>query len=118
MNLHRICSFIQNSSAKFLFHLTSFRRPPDLYHTCYTLSGVAIAQHSEIDEEPTVIGDALNNELLPTHPIYNVPPKCVWQAYMHYQPCGENGHTNNDVQNQSNNNGNDDDVDVDDFMMN
>lgn len=35
--------------------------------------------------EPTVIGDVLNNELLPTHPLYNVPPKCVWQAYVHFQ---------------------------------
>lgn len=60
-------------------------RPPDLYHTCYTLSGISIAQHSEADNEPIVIGDTLNNELLPTHPLYNVPPKSVWQMYTHIQ---------------------------------
>lgn len=89
-------------------------RPADLYHTCYTLSGVSIAQHSEIDEEPTVIGDTLNNELLPTHPLYNVPPKCVWQSYMHFQTYDKNGHDNNDVQNSSNHNGVDDDDNDDD----
>lgn len=60
-------------------------RPPDLYHTCYTLSGVSISQHSEIGADPFVIGDYLNNELLPTHPLYNIPPKNVWQALIHFQ---------------------------------
>lgn len=32
-----------------------------------------------------MIGDTLNNELLPTHPLYNIPPKCVWQALVHFQ---------------------------------
>lgn len=45
------------------FHQTS---PPDLYHTCYTLSGVSVAQHSGIGDDPLIIGDQLNNELLPT----------------------------------------------------
>lgn len=61
------------------------RRPPDLYHTCYTLSGVSIAQHSEVGVDPFVIGDLLNNELLPTHPLYNIPPKQAWQAFVHFQ---------------------------------
>lgn len=62
-----------------------FIRSPDLYHTCYTLSGVSIAQHLEIDSEPEIIGNKLNNELLPTHPVYNVPPKCAWNAFIHFQ---------------------------------
>lgn len=60
-------------------------RPPDLYHSCYTLCGISIAQHSDFDSNPEVIGDEVNNELLPTHPLYNVPPKCVWQALMFFK---------------------------------
>lgn len=69
------------TNRSFLF----FHRPPDLYHTCYTLSGVSIAQHSEVGVDPFVIGDLLTNELLPTHPLYNIPPKCAWQAFVHFQ---------------------------------
>lgn len=74
-----------------LFCVSLVLRPPDLYHTCYTLSGVSIAQHSEIGADPFVIGDFLNNELLPTHPLYNIPPKCVWQAFMHFQNYDNTG---------------------------
>lgn len=66
-------------------------RPPDLYHTCYTLSGVSISQHSEAGADPFIIGDLLTNELLPTHPLYNAPPKCVWQAFVHFQDECESG---------------------------
>lgn len=69
----------------------SINRPPDLYHTCYTLSGVSIAQHSGADGDPFVIGDVLTNELLPTHPLYNTPPKNVWQAFVHFQTYDEMG---------------------------
>ncbi|KAM8703485.1 hypothetical protein ACLKA7_008156 [Drosophila subpalustris] len=48
-------------------------KPQDLYHTCYTLSGVSIAQHSESAQNPQVLGDMIN-ELLPTHPLFNIPP--------------------------------------------
>lgn len=72
-----------------IFHF--HHRPPDLYHTCYTLSGVSVAQHSEIGAEPFVIGDFLNNELLPTHPLYNTPPKCAWQALVHFQQYNDMG---------------------------
>lgn len=90
----------------YIFISFHFHRPPDLYHTCYTLSGVSVAQHSEIEADPFVIGDILNNELLPTHPLYNTPPKCVWQAFMHFQnyddagECSSNGDkTNQDYDN-------------------
>lgn len=56
-----------------------------MYHTCYTLSGISIAQHSEVGAEPEVIGNKSNNELLPTHPLYNVPPKCAWDAFIYFQ---------------------------------
>lgn len=45
---------------------------------------MSVSQHSCVDADPVVIGDLLNNELLPTHPLYNVPPKCVWQSFMHF----------------------------------
>lgn len=41
--------------------------------------------------DPFVIGDFLNNELLPTHPLYNTPPKCAWQALVHFQNIADMG---------------------------
>lgn len=61
-----------------------FFRPQDLYHTCYTLSGIAIAQHSESAEIPAVLGDPAN-ELLPTHPLFNVPPDAVAHTTHFYE---------------------------------
>uniref|UniRef100_A0A1I8P731 Protein farnesyltransferase subunit beta n=1 Tax=Stomoxys calcitrans TaxID=35570 RepID=A0A1I8P731_STOCA len=59
-------------------------KPQDLYHTCYTLSGIAIAQHSESAEMPAVLGDPAN-ELQPTHPLFNVPPEAVAHTTHFYQ---------------------------------
>ncbi|KAH8395525.1 hypothetical protein KR222_000501 [Zaprionus bogoriensis] len=58
-------------------------KPQDLYHTCYTLSGVSIAQHSQSAQSPQVLGD-LVNELLPTHPLFNIPPKSVAAALSYF----------------------------------
>ncbi|XP_030572102.1 protein farnesyltransferase subunit beta [Drosophila novamexicana] len=58
-------------------------KPQDLYHTCYTLSGVSIAQHSESAMHPQVLGDIIN-ELLPTHPLFNIPPKSVAAALSYF----------------------------------
>lgn len=51
-------------------------RPVDLYHTCYCLSGLSISQHCKFTMEPRVIGH-FSNEVIPTHPIFNVPPRAV-----------------------------------------
>ncbi|XP_073837070.1 farnesyl transferase beta subunit [Musca autumnalis] len=59
-------------------------KPQDLYHTCYTLSGIAIAQHSESAEIPAVLGDPIN-ELQPTHPLFNVPPDAVAHTTHFYE---------------------------------
>lgn len=59
-------------------------RPPDLYHTCYTLSGLSVAQHCEVGMNPLVIGSS-DNELLPTHPMFNIPPKAVWKSLVHFK---------------------------------
>lgn len=61
-----------------------FHRPQDLYHTCYTLSGVAIAQHSESAYNPAILGDPIN-ELMPTHPLFNVSPEAVAQTTHFYE---------------------------------
>lgn len=58
-------------------------KPADPYHTCYTLSGLSVAQHCDIERGPVVVGDPLN-EVLPTHPVHNVPPKAALKSYMHF----------------------------------
>lgn len=63
--------------------IRSICRPPDLYHTCYTLSGLSIAQHLEPNEIVQVIGDD-ENELKVTHPIFNVPPAASHGALMFF----------------------------------
>lgn len=60
-------------------HWLNIRRPKDLYHTCYTLSGLAIAQHSEQDIYPLIVGHP-DNEVCATHVLYNIPAMAVWQA--------------------------------------
>ncbi|XP_030376604.1 protein farnesyltransferase subunit beta [Scaptodrosophila lebanonensis] len=64
-------------------------KPQDLYHTCYTLSGVSIAQHSESARFPQVLGDTIN-ELLPTHPLFNIPPKSVVAALSYFSDNSNN----------------------------
>uniref|UniRef100_A0A1A9WH29 Protein farnesyltransferase subunit beta n=1 Tax=Glossina brevipalpis TaxID=37001 RepID=A0A1A9WH29_9MUSC len=63
-------------------------KPQDLYHTCYTLTGVAIAQHAESTLHPSVLGDPIN-ELLPTHPLFNVPPQAVAQTTHYYEQLNQ-----------------------------
>lgn len=62
----------------------AYYRPPDLYHTCYALSGISIAQHCEVDMNPLIIGNP-DNELMPTHPLHNIPPKAAWHAYCYFK---------------------------------
>ncbi|KAH8295222.1 hypothetical protein KR018_008869 [Drosophila ironensis] len=70
-------------------------KPQDLYHTCYTLSGVSIAQHSESAVRPEVLGDPIN-ELLPTHPLFNIPPKAVAAARSHFDNTNDREFVGND----------------------
>uniref|UniRef100_A0A4Y0BLW0 Protein farnesyltransferase subunit beta n=1 Tax=Anopheles funestus TaxID=62324 RepID=A0A4Y0BLW0_ANOFN len=58
-------------------------KPADLYHTCYTLSGLAVAQHCETHSLPLVLGEE-RNEVLPTHPVHNIPPKAALDAYRYF----------------------------------
>uniref|UniRef100_A0A8C0I7G6 Prenyltransferase alpha-alpha toroid domain-containing protein n=1 Tax=Bubo bubo TaxID=30461 RepID=A0A8C0I7G6_BUBBB len=57
----------------------------DFYHTCYCLSGLAIAQHfgsGDLHHE-TVLG-VPENRLQATHPVYNIAPEKVVRAVMHF----------------------------------
>ncbi|KAF8781651.1 protein farnesyltransferase subunit beta-like [Argiope bruennichi] len=58
----------------------------DYYHTCYALSGLSVAQHfhNGIKGYETVIGH-YNNELIPTHPIYNICVPTAIQAIQYFQ---------------------------------
>ncbi|XP_063387394.1 protein farnesyltransferase subunit beta [Cydia fagiglandana] len=54
----------------------------DIYHTCYTLSGLSIAQHGTGAGDPFVVGSP-RNELNRVHPLHNVAPHLVYNA-VHY----------------------------------
>jgi protein farnesyltransferase subunit beta len=60
-------------------------KPEDLYHTCYTLSGLSIAQNFNSTKQPIIIGNPDTNEVLATHPLYNISPKSVMKAYIFAQ---------------------------------
>lgn len=59
-------------------------KPPDFYHTCYSLSGVSVSQHCKIEMQPFVIGPP-ENGVLPTHPIFNIPPLATWKVFMYFK---------------------------------
>ncbi|KAL7643942.1 UNVERIFIED_CONTAM: hypothetical protein RMT77_005953 [Armadillidium vulgare] len=48
-------------------------KSPDLYHTCYTLSGLSIAQHFIVGNrhKKVIVGNP-SNELAPVHTLYNI----------------------------------------------
>ncbi|KAJ0173600.1 hypothetical protein K1T71_010749 [Dendrolimus kikuchii] len=54
----------------------------DIYHTCYVLSGLSVAQHSTGVGDPYVVG-CPGNELNRVHPLHNVAPNLVYNA-VHY----------------------------------
>ncbi|KQL42470.1 protein farnesyltransferase subunit beta [Amazona aestiva] len=57
----------------------------DFYHTCYCLSGLAIAQHfGSGDLHHQVVLGAPENRLQATHPVYNITPEKVVRAVMHF----------------------------------
>merc|ERR1712083_102547 len=50
----------------------------DFYHTCYTLSGLSVAQNMPNGQE-AVLGDE-SNLLVPTHPLFNIGKDAVEAA--------------------------------------
>lgn len=57
----------------------------DLYHTCYTISGLSVAQH--FLDRTCVLG-LKRNELMSTHPLYNIRPDFVRKALLYFNELG------------------------------
>nr|CAD7451952.1 unnamed protein product [Timema tahoe] len=57
-------------------------KPRDIYHTCYTLSGLSIAQHSPGGKLCVVGGD--RNELECVEPAYNISTKAALDAMTYF----------------------------------
>ncbi|CAG9860695.1 unnamed protein product [Phyllotreta striolata] len=53
----------------------------DLYHTCYTLSGLSVAQH--FLDKICLLGHK-GNQVMPTHPLYNIRPDHVRKALLYF----------------------------------
>lgn len=60
------CPCLCCSCCSQLFRLPAYTRARDFYHTCYTLSGLSVAQHC-MTERPSVTGDP-TNELVRDRP--------------------------------------------------
>ncbi|KAK7586034.1 hypothetical protein V9T40_003910 [Parthenolecanium corni] len=54
----------------------------DIYHTCYTLSGLSVAQHLP-NGKADIVGDE-TNLLMPTHPLYNIEKNCLKKAVAYF----------------------------------
>ncbi|XP_068619137.1 protein farnesyltransferase subunit beta isoform X2 [Battus philenor] len=59
-------------------------KPRDIYHTCYTLSGLSVAQHGTNVGEPFIVGTPLN-ELNRVHPLHNIAPHFVYNAIEYFK---------------------------------
>ncbi|KAJ8966127.1 hypothetical protein NQ314_003734 [Rhamnusium bicolor] len=57
----------------------------DVFHTCYTLSGLSVAQH--FLEEIRILGPSKNG-IACTHPLYNIRPDIVRKALLYYNNLG------------------------------
>ncbi|CAH1975928.1 unnamed protein product [Acanthoscelides obtectus] len=57
----------------------------DVFHTCYTLSGLSVAQR--FLNKKRVLG-SYRNELIETHPLYNVRPDLARKALLHFNNLG------------------------------
>lgn len=58
-------------------------KPPDVYHTCYVLSGLSVAQHA-ITIDTCVIGDP-DNILNKNHPVFNIEAECYSKAKEYFE---------------------------------
>jgi len=57
----------------------------DFYHTCYTLSGLSVCQHFRTRDcqKTTCFGDE-SNELIETHPVYNITIEAANRATQYF----------------------------------
>lgn len=58
-------------------------KSPDVYHTCYVLSGLSIAQHP--DPNDTYVIGSPENILNKTNPIYNIEESCLEKAILYFK---------------------------------
>ena len=64
-------------------------RPRDYYHTCYSLSGMSLAQHGyNPDAEPMVVGPKDLNLLVKVDPLHNVSCEKSDRAKAHFGRLG------------------------------
>lgn len=68
-------------SFELVFLYSKIFRVPDIYHTCYTLSGLSIAQHSP---QSIIIGQTELNLVQKIHPIYNLVFSTALNAIEHF----------------------------------
>ncbi|XP_013135680.1 PREDICTED: protein farnesyltransferase subunit beta isoform X2 [Papilio polytes] len=59
-------------------------KPRDIYHTCYTLSGLSIAQHGTCTGDTNIVGST-RNEVNPVHPLHNIAPHLVYNAMDYFR---------------------------------
>lgn len=64
--------------------LIIFFRPRDVYHTCYTLSGLSVVQHGTSIGSAFVVGTP-RNELNTIHPLHNIAPHYVYNAMDYFK---------------------------------
>ncbi|XP_076268992.1 farnesyl transferase beta subunit isoform X2 [Rhynchophorus ferrugineus] len=62
-------------------------KPRDIYHSCYSISGLSIAQHF-LDQKHVL--SSFRNELASTHPLYNVRPDLVRKALLYFHSLPSN----------------------------
>lgn len=72
--------FINVVNSTEIYYFFECFRPADLYHTCYSLSGLSVAQNFSSTKPPLIIGNP-NNEVQMIHPLYNIAPTSVLKAY-------------------------------------
>lgn len=61
-------------------------RARDFYHTCYCLSGLSIAQHfaeGKLSRIHIIVNKNVN-ELLPTHPLFNIGVEAACNAHTYF----------------------------------
>lgn len=55
----------------------------DVYHTCYTLSGLSVAQHA-VGDHCCIVGNPVLNEIAPVHPVYNISKEAYLNAALYF----------------------------------
>ncbi|KAJ8925682.1 hypothetical protein NQ315_009529 [Exocentrus adspersus] len=68
----------------------------DIFHTCYTISGLSVAQHFINDLH--ILGPS-ENEIACTHPLYNIRPDAVRRALLYFNDLGVPRREGNNVSN-------------------